>query len=186
MSKLDTMFGAIEEKIKILKSQGIETGQFEKRLFALRLRFHAMFHSLNRELIVAESEQILAEIKKTNKPIMNTTSHSTQTQPQPQSGHTFSAKEKDDETGYSYFGARYYDSELSVWLSVDPLAGKYPSMSPFMYCAGNPVILKDPDGKKIIFVNGHFQDNWIGRNFLGASKTGRDYWGNGFIRAFFY
>ena len=66
MSKLDTMFGAIEEKIKILKSQGIETGQFEKRLFALRLRFHAMFHGLNRELIVAESEQIQAEINKPN------------------------------------------------------------------------------------------------------------------------
>ena len=66
MSKLDKMFGAIEEKIKLLKSQGIETGQFEERLFALRLRFHAMFHSLNRELIVAESEQIQAEINKTN------------------------------------------------------------------------------------------------------------------------
>ena len=66
MSKLDTMFIAIEEKIKILKSQGIDTGQFEKRLVALRLRFHAMFHSLNRKLIVEESRQILAEIEKTN------------------------------------------------------------------------------------------------------------------------
>ena len=66
MSKLDTMFIAIEEKIKILKSQGIKTGQYEKRLSALRLRFHAMFHSLDRELIIAESEHILAEIEKTN------------------------------------------------------------------------------------------------------------------------
>jgi RHS repeat-associated protein len=45
------------------------------------------------------------------------------------------------------FGARYYDSGLSVWLSVDPLADKYPSMSPFMYTAGNPVMLVDPDGR---------------------------------------
>jgi hypothetical protein len=35
-----------------------------------------------------------------------------------------------------------------VWLSVDPLADKYPSMSPFMYTAGNPVMLVDPDGMK--------------------------------------
>jgi RHS repeat-associated protein len=62
------------------------------------------------------------------------------------SRYTFSGKEKDDETQYSYFGARYYDSDLSVWLSVDPLADKYPTMSPFMYCAGNPVVLVDPDG----------------------------------------
>jgi RHS repeat-associated protein len=53
---------------------------------------------------------------------------------------------------YSYFGARYYDSELSVWLSVDPLSDKYPSMSAFMYTAGNPVMLIDPDGKDIHFL----------------------------------
>jgi len=65
--------------------------------------------------------------------------------------YTFSGKEKDLETNYSFpivigIGARYYDSDLSVWLSVDPLADKYPSMSPYMYVAGNPVMLVDPDG----------------------------------------
>ena len=64
--------------------------------------------------------------------------------------YTFSAKERDLETGYSYFGARYYDPNVSVWLSVDPLSDKYPSMSAFMYCAGNPVILVDPDGSFIV------------------------------------
>ena len=63
--------------------------------------------------------------------------------------YTFSGKEKDSETGYSYFGARYYDSDISVWLSVDPLSDKYPSMSAYMYTAGNPVMLVDPDGRKI-------------------------------------
>ena len=61
--------------------------------------------------------------------------------------YTFSGKEKDSETGYSYFGARYYDSDISVWLSVDPLSDKYPSMSPFIYTTGNPVMLVDPDGR---------------------------------------
>lgn len=60
--------------------------------------------------------------------------------------YTFSAKEKDAETGYSYFGARYYSSDLSIWLSVDPMADKYPSMSPYTYCADNPVMLVDPNG----------------------------------------
>ena len=60
--------------------------------------------------------------------------------------YTFSGKEKDVETGYGYFGARYYDSGLSIWLSVDPMSDKYPSMSPYNYCANNPVILVDPDG----------------------------------------
>ena len=61
--------------------------------------------------------------------------------------YTFSGKEKDVETGYGYFGARYYNSGLSIWLSVDPMSDKYPSMSPYNYCANNPVILVDPDGR---------------------------------------
>ena len=46
--------------------------------------------------------------------------------------YTFTGKERDSETGFSYFGARYYDSDLMTgWLSVDPLADKYPSLSPY-------------------------------------------------------
>ena len=60
--------------------------------------------------------------------------------------HTFSAKEKDTETGYSYFGSRYYNSDLSIWLSVDPMSDKYPSLSPYAYCANNPIRIIDPSG----------------------------------------
>ena len=62
---------------------------------------------------------------------------------------TFSAKEKDAETGFSYFGSRYYSSDLSIWLSVDPMSDKYPSLSPYAYCANNPIKLTDPDGRWI-------------------------------------
>ena len=63
---------------------------------------------------------------------------------------TFTGKERDEETGYGYFGARYMDYELmTMWLSVDPMADKYPSISPYAYCAWNPVKLVDPDGKEL-------------------------------------
>ena len=58
-----------------------------------------------------------------------------------------SGKEKDTETGYHYFGARYYNSNLSLWLSVDPMSDKYPSLSPYNYCAWNPMKIVDPDGR---------------------------------------
>jgi len=53
--------------------------------------------------------------------------------------------------------ARYYpsaplrnrNSDLSIWLSVDPLADKYPNLSPYTYCADNPVRLVDEDGRII-------------------------------------
>lgn len=67
---------------------------------------------------------------------------------------TFTGKEKDFESGYHYFGARYYDSEaLTGWLSVDPMSDKYPSMSPYNYCAWNPVKLVDPNGDTLDVVN---------------------------------
>ena len=71
----------------------------------------------------------------------------------PLSGFPFTGKEKDSESGFHYFGARFYDSELLTgWLSVDPMADKYPSLSPYNYCAWNPVKLVDPDGKDAEFV----------------------------------
>ena len=58
------------------------------------------------------------------------------------------------ETGFSYFGARYYDSDiLTGWLSVDPMTDKYPNISPYAYCGWNPVKLVDPDGEDIEIVD---------------------------------
>ena len=80
------------------------------------------------------------------------------------SSYTFSAKERDAETGLSYFGARYYSSDLSIWLSVDPMSDKYPSLSPYVYCADNPVKLVDPDGDTVIAYD-HFSKKMI-RSYL--------------------
>jgi RHS repeat-associated protein len=65
------------------------------------------------------------------------------------SSYRFNAKELDQETGNYYYGARYYHPKWSVWLSVDPLASKYPSMSPYVFTGNNPIMLVDPDGRKI-------------------------------------
>ena len=45
--------------------------------------------------------------------------------------------------------ARHYHTTLSIWLSVDPLADKYPGVSPYTYCGNNPVRLVDKDGMEI-------------------------------------
>ena len=44
------------------------------------------------------------------------------------------------------FGARQYDPFTAGWTTIDPQAAKYVSMSPYSYCAGNPVIIVDPAG----------------------------------------
>jgi len=67
-----------------------------------------------------------------------------------QSRYTFSGKEKDLETDYSYFGARYYNSDISIWLSVDPKSNDFPHISPYNYVEQNPVKYIDKKGENPI------------------------------------
>lgn len=52
-----------------------------------------------------------------------------------------------------YYGARYLQPITSVWYGVDPLAEKYPNMSPYVYCHGNPLKFIDPDGRDTLNIN---------------------------------
>ncbi|MGD9494462.1 MAG: RHS repeat domain-containing protein [Bacteroidales bacterium] len=85
--------------------------------------------------------------------------------------YKFSAKELDDETQYSYFGARYYDSDFSVWLSVDPMSDDYPYQSPYMYCSGNPVMRIDPTGMNDGWVEGDGTGIYWDENVNSASEA---------------
>ncbi|MCR9155581.1 MAG: hypothetical protein NXI09_15860 [Bacteroidetes bacterium] len=58
----------------------------------------------------------------------------------------FNGKEWDEETGNFYYGARYYDPKISIWLSVDPWATEYPSFTPYNFVENNPIHLIDPTG----------------------------------------
>ncbi len=69
--------------------------------------------------------------------------------------YSFNAKEKDYESGFHYYGSRYYSSELSIWNSTDPMSDKYPSLTPYNYCANNPVKLIDPNGEEIVDADGN-------------------------------
>ena len=67
--------------------------------------------------------------------------------------YQYTGKERDTESGYDYFNARNYHSEVGRFLSVDPLAEKYPSISPYAYVANNPIMFIDPDGRDIVVPN---------------------------------
>ncbi|MFT7156842.1 MAG: RHS repeat-associated protein, partial [Parvicella sp.] len=71
----------------------------------------------------------------------------------------FQGQEKDDEikgSGNSYdFGARMYDSRLGRFLSIDPLSGKHPELSPYHFVNNSPLKYIDPDGRDYIVTVDH-------------------------------
>ncbi|TWF41773.1 RHS repeat-associated protein [Chitinophaga polysaccharea] len=59
--------------------------------------------------------------------------------------YRFCGKERDEETGFYYFGARYYAAWLGRWISSDP-AGFVDGLNLYCYCSNNPVMIQDPTG----------------------------------------
>ena len=90
---------------------------------------------------------------------------------------TFTGKEKDDETELSYFGARYLDQMLGVWIAVDPYREFYHS---YAYSPANPINGFDNDGRIWKTVNGYYTNktmnvlyNAVAIQSKGQSVMGR-------------
>jgi RHS repeat-associated protein len=60
--------------------------------------------------------------------------------------YRFTGKERDEESGLSYHGARYYAPWLGRWTAADP-AGTVDGPNLYAYVRGNPVRMHDPSGK---------------------------------------
>ncbi|MBL7797054.1 MAG: VCBS repeat-containing protein [Saprospiraceae bacterium] len=60
--------------------------------------------------------------------------------------YRYSGKEKDEESGLYYYGARYYAGWLGRWVSCDPIGIKGGSINIFQFCASNPINFKDKVG----------------------------------------
>ena len=63
--------------------------------------------------------------------------------------YKYTSKERDGESGYDYFGARYYDARVGRWMSVDPLAEKYAGWSTYNYVTANPIRFFDVRGDSV-------------------------------------
>lgn len=67
----------------------------------------------------------------------------------------YSGKEEQYSFGVPYidYGARMYDSELGRWFSPDPMSERYYSVSPYVYCGDNPILMTDSGGEFPLVAN---------------------------------
>ena len=65
--------------------------------------------------------------------------------------YKYSTKELDRENGLDLYDsqARWYAPQTGRTPTMDPLAEKYPYLSPYLWCAANPNRYRDPDGRKV-------------------------------------
>ncbi|MDD2635515.1 MAG: RHS repeat-associated core domain-containing protein, partial [Bacteroidales bacterium] len=60
--------------------------------------------------------------------------------------YRYVGKERDEETGLYYYGARYYAAWIARWISPDPMKEERIWVTPYNYCQNNPVVRVDPTG----------------------------------------
>ena len=118
-------------------------------IYSLQFRYFNRDHLGNVREVVSEK----GEVKQVNAYYpFGTPIHALGTN-ESQQRYKYNGKEFDELHGlntYDY-GARQYAPLLPLWDRVDPLAEKYYGVSPYAYCANNPVIFVDPDGRKFDF-----------------------------------
>ena len=84
---------------------------------------------------------------------------------------------------YTDFGARLYSPALGRWIAPDPASEKYYDVSPYAYCANNPVNLVDPDGEKIHIWDPDENQYYCYQDGMVYDSTGKEYDGNNqFVR----
>jgi len=94
--------------------------------------------------------------------------------------YKFTGKQQDSESGLYYYWHRYYDSELGRFISVDPRWDKYPGLTPYQYCANNPLKFVDPSGEQIGLANPISPKKW----FTFGFKYSHAFQGSKFAKKF--
>ncbi|MGD0339410.1 MAG: YCF48-related protein [Bacteroidota bacterium] len=94
--------------------------------------------------------------------------------------YKFSGKELDNETGYEYFGARYYDAKRGQWTTIDPDKETYPCYSPYCYSFNNPMRFWDPDGRRVFEAKSASENRYYqaAKDLYLRTAMGRTQWNN--------
>ena len=110
-----------------------------------KYHYYLQDHQGNNRVVIDQN----GTVEETNHyyPFGGVFANSTSVQP-----YKYNGKELDTKKGLNWYdyGARHYDAAIGRFATVDPMAEKYYSMSPYAYCGNSPIKFIDIDGRKIV------------------------------------
>lgn len=126
----------------ILKRILVDGGYYENDGYY----FYIQDHLGNNRVVAKEDGSVIQTSE--YYPFGMTFAESTSTDAQP---YKYNGKELDTKGGLNLYdyGARHYEPALGRFMTMDPLAEKYYSISPYAYCAGNPLKYIDLKGDSV-------------------------------------
>ena len=141
-----------------VRTQGVEPG-----VPAQLIRYQFGNHLGSVSLELDDDAQIVSYEEYT--PYGSTSYQAVHSQTESPNRYRYTGKERDDESGLYYHGARYCAPWLGRWASSDPLGIKS-SLNSYEYCHGSPSNIFDPDGKE-----GFWHNAWEVTKGVGAGAA---------------
>lgn len=131
-----------KQRIALVETRALDTaGKDHAPRQLLRYQFGNHLGSASLEL----DEQAQAISYEEYSPYGSSTYQAVRSQTETSKRYRYTGKERDEESGLSYHGARYYAPWLARWIRTDPLEPQFGTAS-FVYCACNPLVFVDDDG----------------------------------------
>jgi RHS repeat-associated protein len=109
------------------------------------IRYHLSNHMGSASLELDHLAQIVSYEE--YYPYGSTSYQAVRSQTETPARYRYTGKERDEESGFYYYGVRYYASHLGRWTSADP-AGMIDGANLYVYVRDNPVVLRDVQGKQ--------------------------------------
>jgi len=131
-----------KQRIALVETKTI-TNPDDKSLAQL-IRFQLGNHLGSAALELDDQAQVISYEE--YHPYGSTAYHAARSQTETPKRYRYTGKERDEETGFSYHGARYYAAWLGRWVSCDP-TGVSDGVNIYAYVSNNPICNLDNNGK---------------------------------------
>lgn len=151
-----------KQRIALVETRTLDTAQNDTAPQQV-VRFQLANHIESCSLELNDQAEVISYEEYT--PYGSTAYQAVRSQTETPKRYRYTGKERDEESGLCYHGARYYAPWLGRWTSCDP-AGVCASPNLFVYVSDRPLILVDPTGRDD-------EPGWFSRHVGPASPLGQ-------------